>query len=274
LAVLRQVEAGDLSVRLESVPSTDEIGGLQRGFNAMVSQLEANMSELAEREQSYRRLSERLRALSARLAEVQETERKQLARELHDQAGRNLTALNLTLNLMRPQLAKTFAANDSVLAHLEDSLTLVKQTSAQLRDVMAELRPPMLDDYGLISALHWYANKFAAWVKFDIRVRGQEPIPRLPLAVENALFRITQEALNNAAKHAQANRVMVMLETQPKIVRLVITDDGVGFEPASAITQPGWGLLTMTERAEAVGGGCRIESAPGQGTRVVVEAPF
>ena len=139
---------------------------------------------------------------------------------------------------------------------------------------MADLRPPVLDDYGLVAAMNWYGRRFSQRTSTAFTVKGAEPIPRLPSRVENALFRIGQEALNNVAKHAKAAQVMVTVDAHPGFVCMTVADDGIGFDLARVVDNnelSGWGLLTMTERADAVGGLCRINSEPGQGTRVVVE---
>ncbi len=215
---------------------------------------------------------EQLRALATRLAEAQEAERRRLAGELHDLVGQNLAALGIDLNIMQAQMPKE-AAN--LIGHrLTDSLALVKQTTKCIRDMMADLRPPVLDDYGLVAALHWYGKQFASRMGIAVTAQGEKLVPRLAAPIENALFRITQEALTNVAKHAQATQVTVAVEVDRRTVRLVIADDGIGFDP-TRLAEPdggrGWGLLTMKERAEAVGGYCCIESSPRQGTRLVVE---
>ena len=220
---------------------------------------------------------EQLRALTGRLAEARELERKELARELHDQVGQKLTALNLNLNIIQTQSPPTPASSHGAMQRcLTDSLILVEQTTECIQDLMANLRPPVLDDYGLVAALRWYGSQFAKRVSFTISVQGVEPNPRLAGPVEHALFRITQEALTNVAKHAQANQVSIVLTVEKERVHLAITDDGLGFEGAgrsNPIGRQSWGLLTMVERAEAVGGHCWITSQPGQGTQVIVEAP-
>jgi|GEM_PF-2484451 len=217
---------------------------------------------------------EHLRSLAARLAEVEETERKRLARELHDQVGQNLTALGLNLNIIRAQVPPAWPEAAAVYDRLADSLTLVEDTTERIRDVMADLRPPVLDDYGLVAALDWYGTRFAVWAGLPVTVQGEEPDPRLASPVENALFRIAQEALTNAAKHAQASQVTVTVVVEAGTVRLIVADDGIGFEPAGPTElakRQSWGLLNITERAEAVGGRCRIVSRSAQGTRVIVE---
>jgi len=207
------------------------------------------------------------------------TERVQ-AEELHDQVGQNLTALGINLNIVRAQMPGEAGA--PVRSRLDDSLSLVEQTTERIRDVMADLRPPVLDDYGLVAALHWYGEQFARRTGIAIAVEGKEPVPRLAARAENALFRIAQEALTNVTKHAHATHVTVTVEVDGGTLRLVVADDGIGFDPsttlrtsAAHLANPdggrGWGLLTMTERAEAVGGRCRIESDLRQGARVVVE---
>jgi signal transduction histidine kinase len=220
---------------------------------------------------------EQLRALTQRLAEIQEIERKQLAQELHDQVGPNLTALDFNLNIVKAQaVAALPGGGESIQTRLGDSLLLVEQTAERIRDVMAHLRPPMLDEQGLVATLRWYGAQFAARVGLNVMVQGTEPDPRLPAPVAEALFRITQEALTNVAKHARATQVVMTLTTGEEMVRLTIADNGFGFEPerlSESKRRHGWGLRTMAGRAEAVGGFCRVESKHRQGTRVIIEAP-
>jgi len=259
--------------------SASPLWGADGTFQGIIESVR-DITERVQAEEALQQYTERLRALAAQIAEVAEAERQRLARELHDQVGQNLTALGINLNIVRAQMPDEAGA--LVRSRLDDSLSLVEQTTERIRDVMADLRPPVLDDYGLVAALHWYGEQFARRTGIAIAVEGEEPVPRLATRVENALFRIAQEALTNVAKHAQATHVTVTVEVDGGTLRLVVADDGIGFDPsttlrtsAAHLAEPdggrGWGLLTMTERAEAVGGRCRIESDPRQGTRVVVE---
>lgn len=217
---------------------------------------------------------EQLRALSRRLAEIQEAERKGMARDLHDLIGQNLTALGLTLKLIQTQLPTDLIASQQIKMQLQDAISLVTQTTSAIRSMMTELRPPVLDDYGLLAALRWHSNQVATRSGLKIEVYGDATQPRLPEPIENALFRVAQEALTNVVKHAKASQVMVVLSFTPNSVTLQITDDGQGFDPA-ALAPPaprlGWGLLNMRERAEAIGGCCEISSRPGSGVTVWVE---
>lgn len=213
-----------------------------------------------------------LRALAGRLAEAQEQERQQLARELHDQLGQSLTVVNLSLDLIGQMLPPD--TPEEVREHLNDAGDLVAQVISQVRTVMTELRPPVLDDYGLLAALRWYGQQFAQRTGVAVEVIDRDAPGCIPAAVETALFRIAQEALNNVAKHAAASKVVITLHCQSGQVRLTIADNGRGF-PVERVREvsdaPHWGFLTMQERALAVGGALQIDSRPGAGATVTVE---
>lgn len=213
----------------------------------------------------------RLQAVSRQLLEVQENERRMLARELHDSVGQELTALSLNLSIINSVLPGDVA--DKVRSRLDDSQTLLENTSQHLRSVMIELRPPGLDELGLLPALRDHAQRVAQRSGFVLRIQGAEPQPRLPATTEIALFRIAQEALNNTVKHAQASSISIDLHESQGLVSLVVADDGAGFVPP---TSPGtgphrMGMTTMRERAEAIGARLRIGSGAGCGTEVTVE---
>jgi len=209
--------------------------------------------------------------VSRRLVEVQEAERRVLANELHDLVGQKLTALNISLNIAKSQLSPN--RRTPIRAQLEDSLKLVEETTESIRDVMTALRPAVLDDFGLTPVLRWYVEQFAKRTGVAAIVAEQGPTRRLPPAVEEALYRVAQEALANVAKYAQAQNATVTLRTTPQVISLTIADDGCGFDPTTC-HQPsrehGWGLMIMRERAAAVGAQLSVESAPGRGTQVIV----
>jgi signal transduction histidine kinase len=215
---------------------------------------------------------EQLRDLTYRLGEVEECERRELARELHDKVGQNLTALGISLNILKAQLSQDEPGQ--VRSRLDDCLDLIGETTACIRDVMVELRPSVLDDYGLLSALRWYGAQFSSRTGIQVKVEGDEKIERLGISAETALFRIAQEALTNVAKHAEASQATINLGAEDGYACLEISDNGKGFnkEKTSAKRDVGtWGLLAMHERALRAGARFRIESHIGKGTRVVVE---
>lgn len=232
--------------------------------------------ELTEANDRLREQSEQLRALTARLAEVEDTERRRLARELHDRVGQNLGILDVNLNIIRSQLPPETA--ELLKPRFNDALDLLTQLATHIYDVTAELRSPVLEEYGIVAALNWHGSQFEQRTGIKVKVRGDENAPRLPLPIESAMLRITQEALANVAKHAQASHVTVNIERKNNLARLSVTDDGIGFDPAN-LTGPttdgrGWGVISMTERTEAMGGYFQIKARPQQGTQVIVEVPI
>ena len=210
-----------------------------------------------------------LRALSRRLVQAEETERRRIARELHDQVGQNLSALNINLDIVLGSLK-----DSSLRSRMEDSLKLVDATLQSIETVMSELRPPLLDEYGLGAALAWYAEEYAQRTGVRVLVEKPQDAGRdLRAEAAVALFRIAQEALNNVAKHAGAKLVRIWLSLEGGEVNLCIADDGSGFD----VTQPPrgrWGMSTMRERAEAAGGRFLVDSVPGKGTIVRAAVPL
>ncbi len=239
-----------------------------------VRDLEREVTDRKSAEETVTRQREELRALAARLAEAEEKERGRIARELHDQVGQNLTALGIHLNIVLSRLSG--AVSRELAGRVEDSLELVGRTTAMVRTLMMELRPPVLDDYGLAAAVEWYARQFQDCTGIPVVVKRDEGFPRFDPLREIGMFRIVQEAMTNAAKHARPREVTVSLERAGGRCRVVIADDGSGFDPAWSgrpADGPGWGIMNMQERARTAGGVCSIESAPGRGTRVILEVP-
>lgn len=218
--------------------------------------------------------AEQLQALSRRLVDIQELERRRFSRELHDQVGQNLTALSINLDILRNQLSGDASAG--YRSRLDDSVALLESTAGAIENVMSELRPPMLDDYGLLAALQWYGTGFSGRTGIEVKVHGDENMERMAPETEIALFRITQEALNNVAKHARARSVDIRLARSGSQFAMSVSDDGIGFDAAptsNSRRRPGLGMVTMRERTQAIGGQFEFGAAPGRGTRVMVRIP-
>ena len=233
-----------------------------------------DVTERKRAENALRDSGVQLQALSRRLVELQESERKELARELHDRVGQSLTALKINIDLLQPALASQ--GNAEALARVADSAALLESTMDTIENVMSELRPPMLDDHGLAAALDWHARNFSKRTGIAVAVRGIEPALRPALEVEIALFRIAQEALNNVAKHARAQHVEIALVHANGECVMSVEDDGIGFdgvEDASDKSKPGLGMVTMRERAQAVGGHFEVQALPCRGTQLTVRVP-
>ena len=173
--------------------------------------------------------------------------------------GQNLTALDI--NILKTQLSGDDFAE--LRSRLEDSISLVGSIADAIENVVSELRPPMLNDHGLLAALNWYVKEFSQRTGIDAVVKGKEPKQRLAQEIEITLFRIAQEALNNVAKHARATRIELDLQHSGDECILSISDNGIGFDPALSsepMSRPGRGMVTMRERAQAVGGAARGQS--------------
>ncbi|MBI5602916.1 MAG: PAS domain S-box protein [Deltaproteobacteria bacterium] len=215
-----------------------------------------------------------LQALAIRMSEVEELERKEISRTLHDLVGQNLTALNLNLNIAISMLPEK---TSSIIIHrLEDAQKLLEETTQHIREVMSDLRPSVLDDFGLLAALYWYGERFKALTGIEINIEGKDFPPRLSPTMESIIFRIAQEALTNVSKHAGADQVDIVLEERPGKVQLTISDNGWGFLFKGfrlGGEKRGWGLATMKERAAALGGDLAILSEPGKGTRIILQLP-
>jgi signal transduction histidine kinase len=219
--------------------------------------------------QAQRESAAQIRDLLRRLVYAQETERRRLSADLHDLVGQSLTVIGMGIETLRNLLAGS--APRKADATFDEMAKLLKETMGSVRSVMADLRPPLLDDYGLYAAIEWHARQLGGRTGLRVEVGGAKLEPRPPAEVEVALFRIAQEALTNVVKHADATQARITLSRDAERVRLVIEDDGRGVAPAANdAEEQGWGMAVMRERAAAVGGTMRVES-PGRGTRVVVE---
>jgi signal transduction histidine kinase len=213
-----------------------------------------------------------MRQLYMRLAHVEDDERRALHAELHDQVGANLSALRLGLDVAATLLSRNDAS--SAERHLDGARVVAAETIGMTRDLMAGLRPPALDDFGLVAAVRTLAESQSSRLNLQIDVAGDDVIPRPGRLVESSLFRIAQEAVMNAARHASATRVAVAFAERDGRVIMTVRDDGVGFDLDAPGTDPDhWGLKSMRERARAIGGMVHVESAPGAGTRVTAEVP-
>lgn len=207
-----------------------------------------------------------LQALAARVFTLQEDERRAISRELHDDIGQSVTAMKMAASSALDEADPQRRRDD-----LEDILVLADATLDRLRDISILLRPPQLDALGLEAALRWHAERLLrnAGITADLEI---EALPRRPDAgVEQACFRIAQEALTNVVRHARAQRVVLRLCDDGNDLHLSVHDDGGGFAPEGA---RGLGLVIMRERAQGAGGRLEVTSAPGSGTRIETWLPY
>jgi signal transduction histidine kinase len=215
---------------------------------------------------------ERLQSLSRRLVEVQESERRYIARELHDESSQALTALMFGLRLLEQEVDHP----ENLLARLGELKHLTDGVLEDLHRLAMDLRPASLDHLGLVAALEQLIKVTSERYQLPVHFKtvGITEEARLPDDVETALYRIVQEALTNAVRHARAKNVDVILELQAGRSIVVVEDDGVGFDTQEIQKSGHLGLLGMQERAQMAGGTLQVESRPGGGTTIVAEVPY
>lgn len=216
-----------------------------------------------ERELDLRRAD--LQELSTRLLRAQENERRALARELHDEIGQSLSAI-----LMETEGAECGAPPPRVREHLESIKGLAEKTVNQVRDLALLLRPSMLDDLGLVPALNWHARETSKRTGLNVVVSADDAIDRLPEEHRTCIYRLVQEAVNNAVRHANARTVEVAVRSERQKVNVTVQDDGAGFDTRFL---RGLGLLGMEERVRRLGGRLKVSSEPGRGTLVHASLP-
>jgi PAS domain S-box-containing protein len=228
------------------------------------------------RDVSERKLAQdALLMFSRNLIEAQEEERRRIARELHDQIGQILTAVKMNLHAVQQ-----FCQGSEAGSYVKDNIEAVDEALRLVRDLSVELRPPILDDLGLTTALRWYVDRYTkrTGLNVDVVVDLPDENERFPRELETACFRIAQEALTNVVRHAKATQVLVRLTRDTDVLFLIVKDDGVGFDVdrlrkrASRVAT--LGLVSMQERAHAAGGTIEIDSAPASGTEIRFSLPL
>lgn len=210
-----------------------------------------------------------LRALSASMVDAREEERRRIAREMHDELGQRLTALQMELSGLQSLVPASAAG-----ARIERMLDMIDETIASVRRISTELRPLMLDDLGLIAAVEWLAQSWSQRMSIRVTADLGQQEPAIGASAAIAVYRMIQEALTNVARHARASRVKIRLRQHHGELELMVQDDGVGFSDLSAQPAGSHGLLGIRERAYMLGGHLEIDNARGGGARITVRLPL
>ncbi len=209
-----------------------------------------------------------LQQLSSRLVDAQESERRSISRELHDEIGQSLGALLVDLS----RFAATVPADQPEVKSQVDRMKSVAESSVQaVRDIALLLRPSMLDDLGLGPALEWQGREVSRRSEIEVEVDSENASSDLPPEYATCIYRVVQEALHNTVRHSGARTARVDLEQMGRSIRVRVSDDGHGFDPKRA---RGLGIMGMGERVKRLGGTLTVDSAPGRGTTVTAELPL
>lgn len=221
------------------------------------------IEELAQREAEVRRLSQRM-------IQIEEMERRRISQELHDETGQSLLCIRLNLEMLESVAEK----DEEMRVRLRATRHMAERTVNEIRRILAALNPEVIDKLGLAAALRQLATRFRDIAAAAVRVEvGQ--LPELPGRMPLVVYRLAQECLSNAARHADAKSVKVRVEAADKVLRLRVQDDGKGFDLSQALAKPGsCGLSGMQERVSLLGGRMQIESRPSEGTAINIELPI
>ncbi|MBI4596243.1 MAG: GAF domain-containing sensor histidine kinase, partial [Candidatus Tectomicrobia bacterium] len=249
----------------------------EEDFLATIANTLASIIVRRRIEEDLQQSENRLRLLSSQLLTVQETERKRMARELHDGIGQMLTAIKF-------KLESTLQRNGEVLTGeketaLKETIPMIQESIDEVRKIQMDLRPSTLDDLGILATITWFCREFQkiySGIGLDTKIYIQEN--EIPTALKTVIYRVMQEAINNLAKHSRANQVILTLGKNGLHIELSIQDNGVGFNP-EAILSPlgpkrGFGLTSMSERTELSGGSFSIRSEIGGGTEIKAKWPI
>ena len=221
-----------------------------------------------QRYQALARSRLELEGLSARLVQAQEEERRSISRELHDEVGQSLGALLVEVGQLSKLVLPEDRATQAQITHIK---SVAESAVKSIRDIALLLRPPMLDDLGLVPALEWQAREISRRSDMEVEVHSQSVSEDLGDETKVTIYRLVQEALNNAATHASAKNAMVTVVQGPDKITVGVADDGDGFDPGR---KRGMGILGMEERVRRLGGAFTIQSAPGKGATVSAELPL
>ncbi len=271
-----RIGRGDLDTPIQ-VTARDEFGVLADRFESMRQQISSAYEAVGEAnrvlESRVKERTTQLGNLLRRTITAQESERKRLARELHDETAQTLGALSISLGRAVDSLP---ADSGTSLDHLTKANEMVRMLIEDTRRIIVDQRPLILDDLGLIPALRWYSESRLNDIGIETSLEVDAQRDRLPPHIESALFRIVQEATNNVARHADAKHVRISVTSREDTVRIVVSDDGKGFDSDAVpgVSDGHLGLAGMRERVDLLGGELAIRSRPGEGTVVSIEIPL
>jgi len=243
----------------------------EQGNVITILSLVHNVTERKKAEQELQQINEELHNLSSHLQNVREEERIQIARDIHDDLGQQLTGLKMDVNWLNKKL-KT--EEETVKQKIAGMIELIDETLQSVRRISSDLRPGILDDFGLIAALEWHSEEVAKRSDIKVNFNADMPEAGIPVAMATGIFRIYQELLTNTVRHANARIITSSLRLKDNRLILKVKDDGQGMDPETAGTKKTLGLVGAKERTFALGGKFHLKSEPGRGTEVQISVPL
>lgn len=217
-----------------------------------------------------RRAEKALKKLAVRLSRAQEEERRRIALSLHDESGQTLTAIAVRLHILEGKLNEQRISTGEIIGELSELRSLIKKIQENLRQMAHALHPSVIEHFGMVQALRSLILEGASNSNIQVSFDVPEDFPRLSINTENAIYRIVQEAVSNALRHARPKRLSIIFAAENGSATISVRDDGVGFDPKKAESSGGLGLISMRERTGQIGGALSISSAPAKGTEVTL----
>jgi len=267
----RRLAAGEMSARTGLKYGDGELGQLAKNFDEMAIALEQRQAERELAEMELKRSQELFRNLSTHLQVVREEERTRIAREIHDDMGQALTALKIDLTWLNKKLTDD---QPLIREKLQSMVTLINETIETVHNLSEDLRPGILDDFGLSAAIEWQAEEFQKRTGIECQITLASDESNLSKEKSTNLFRIVQESLTNVIRHANATKVEINLSEKDGILLLEVVDNGKGITKAAVTNPKSFGLIGIKERVHSLGGEVDISGTPNAGTRLKVKMPI
>jgi len=267
----RRLAAGETSARTGLDYGSGELDQLAKTFDEMADAIEQRQAERRQAEMELKRSQELFRNLSAHLQVVREEERTRIARKIHDDMGQSLTALKIDLSWLNKRLSND---QGSIREKIQSMVVLINETIETVHNVSEDLRPGILDDFGLAAAIEWQAEEFKK--RTGMECKHSLPSNEIELSKEKStnLFRIVQESLTNVIRHANATKVKINLKEKDGILLLEVVDNGKGIAKASIANPKSFGLIGIKERVHFLNGKMDIAGTPNSGTRLTIKMPI
>ena len=230
-----------------------------------------NVTERKKTEEALKQSYEEIRQLTDYLQNIREEERRNIARELHDELGQQLTAIKMDIVWIDKKIPEETI---DIKRKLKNIIELLDGSNQSIRRILSELRPRMLDDYGLLEAIEWLSRQFSETAGIPVKFTTTQRDIKVSEKIATCIYRVCQEALTNITRYSHAKNISNSIKIIEGNIILIIEDDGIGFDVALAQNKKSFGILGMKERVLSLGGKFELVSSPGKGTKITVSLPY